>query len=128
MVTLASRRGMSLIEAVCALVLLHVAAAALLVASLAHFQAVGSNFELLQAQRAAAAVLESHLAGARPCQIGQRELPEDTPAELPEAHLQEEIQELEPGLFRVQVQISWQSAGRPQSLQLVTLLAREESE
>ncbi len=128
MVILGSRRGMSLIEAVCALLVVYTAAAGLLVANLRHFQTIGDSFDQLSAQRAAAAVLESHIADERPCELGRRGLPAEALPALPAAQLSELVEQVEPGLLRVTVTVAWESAGRPRSLQLETLLAREDSE
>jgi hypothetical protein len=102
---------------------------AIVLASERHFAFIAYSLDAAAAERAAAARLEALAAGAAPISAGRRDVPLPvSPGALPGGRCEEEVREVEPGLFQVEVAVSWPGRGAEgeRRIRLATLVAREE--
>ncbi len=128
MVNTSRRRegGWSYLEIVVSFTVLTVILGSLFVAQAREFRYLADAFDETTAERAAAARIETLLAGKAAPEAGTRALgPDPVLAEaLPGVRLEEFVREVEPGLFSVEVRVRWGGAGREEHrVTLVSLVA-----
>ena len=119
-----SSRGLSVMEAICAIAILVVIATAATLGGRSQLRHIGARFDELAALTQASSRIEALDAWDHPLVDGDTEFQVDARA-LPKAHGRQVIQVLEqPGLFKVTVCVRY-GADLQRSVELTTYMARE---
>jgi type II secretory pathway pseudopilin PulG len=120
--------GWSYLEIMVCFAILAVVLGSLFTAQARDFRWLGDALDETRAERAAAARMEAYLSGRETPETGSRVLPVDPGIDegLPGARVEEEIREIEPGLYSVEVRVVWRGAGAEERrFVLATLVAAE---
>jgi prepilin-type N-terminal cleavage/methylation domain-containing protein len=121
-------RGFTLIECAVALVVLSIVATTVAATGTSELRYFARSHEETVAERAAAACIERLAAAATAPATGSSafELDAETSRQLPAAVSTQRVTLVEPGLLRVEAEVTWQAAdGGTARVRVATLLARE---
>jgi hypothetical protein len=118
-----SSRGLSIMEALCAMAILVVLATAASLGGRGQLRHVGQRFDELAALHLASSRIEALDAWDHPLVVGETEFDID-PRSLPAARGRQRIEQVEPGLFEVTIRVEY-GTDRARSVELVTWMARE---
>ena len=117
------RRGLSVMEAICAMAIMVVIATAAAFGGRGQLRQVGARFDELAALTQASSRIEALSAWNHPLVEGATEFEVD-PQALPDARGRQIIAVIEPGLFEVIVRVEF-GADLTRSVKLTTYMARE---
>lgn len=128
MVSRQREKGFTVVELACAFAVVSVLAVALVHTGHGKTQSVASAFRETLALRICQGELERVRSQPRELVVGDHrvELPADA-SRLPNGRGVRTVREIEPGLFEVEVEVTWQAAGAgsPMTVNLVTRVAKE---